>query len=142
MDPFLILASIDSREPVSVAAAYLFKMPVLGFILKTFQTIPVTRRQDVPTDQVCYGINLFTLLKKTNNVDSIERMSQVVSKQRGALVIFPEGISHNSSDIMEFKTGFARAAFMALERNPELKIHIVPVGLNYDAKNRFRRYVT
>ena len=59
-------------------------------------------------------------------------------REGNCVAIFPEGLSHDSSEILDFKTGFAQAAFSALTSNPELKIQIVAVGMNYDAKNRFR----
>jgi len=59
-------------------------------------------------------------------------------REGNCVAIFPEGLSHDHSEILDFKTGFAQAAFSALTSNPELKIQIVAVGMNYDAKNRFR----
>ena len=57
-----------------------------------------------------------------------------------ALCIFPEGISHSDGHLRELRTGAARIAldFLAEESAP---LTIVPVGLHYEAKEKFRSAV-
>jgi glycerol-3-phosphate O-acyltransferase/dihydroxyacetone phosphate acyltransferase len=77
---------------------------------------------------------------KANASAAIEAMGNKLATG-GCISIFPEGTSHNSTEILKLKTGFARAAFTAIKKRENDKnfcVHIVPVGLNYNAKNRFR----
>ena len=68
---------------------------------------------------------------------------KVVSKlaSGGAIGIFPEGGSHDRTDLLPLKVGVALIAYSALEQNG-LSVPIVPVGLNYFNGHRFRGRVT
>ncbi|KAL9645450.1 hypothetical protein ABK040_002647 [Willaertia magna] len=133
VDPLFIYTKVKKRKVRGVAAGYLFKLPLLGYFLRLLGTIPVIRQQDVTKDE--------EEQRKTNSQAAIDAMAKVLL-DGDALVIFPEGISHNNSDIQTVKTGFARAAFTALLSNENLPfVSVVPVGLNYDDKNRFRSNV-
>ena len=54
-----------------------------------------------------------------------------------AVGIFPEGGSHDRTDLLPLKVGVALIAYSALE-NDGLNIPIVPVGLNYFQRQKFR----
>ena len=54
-----------------------------------------------------------------------------------AIGIFPEGGSHDRTDLLPLKPGVAFIAYSALERD-HFNIPIVPVGLNYFRGHRFR----
>ncbi|GAN03179.1 glycerol-3-phosphate acyltransferase Sct1 [Mucor ambiguus] len=54
------------------------------------------------------------------------------------VTIFPEGGSHDRSEMLPLKAGFAVMALGAAAANPALDIKIVPVGLNYFHPDRFR----
>lgn len=51
--------------------------------------------------------------------------------QGGCIVIFPEGGSHDRSEMLPLKAGFAIMALGAMAENKNLKIKIVPVGKDY-----------
>mmetsp|Transcript_7800 Transcript_7800/g.11526 ORF Transcript_7800/g.11526 Transcript_7800/m.11526 type:complete len:483 (-) Transcript_7800:2034-3482(-) len=55
----------------------------------------------------------------------------------GTLGIFPEGGSHDRTDLLPLKVGVALIAYSALDKDG-LAIPIVPVGLNYFRAHRFR----
>lgn len=56
-----------------------------------------------------------------------------------ALCIFPEGISHDDPGMRAFRAGPAQIALDYVARDDDLGgLHIVPVGLVYDAKEHFR----
>jgi hypothetical protein len=57
------------------------------------------------------------------------------------IALFPEGMSHNERYRLPLKTGAARIVLEAEVRHGPLRIRIVPVGLNYEAKDRFRSRV-
>ena len=53
------------------------------------------------------------------------------------LGIFPEGGSHDNTDLLPLKVGVAAIAFGTLEKY-DVSVPIVPVGLNYFRGHRFR----
>jgi glycerol-3-phosphate O-acyltransferase/dihydroxyacetone phosphate acyltransferase len=55
----------------------------------------------------------------------------------GCIGIFPEGGSHDRTDLLPLKVGVALIAYSALEKDA-LNIPIVPVGLNYFQAHRWR----
>lgn len=59
----------------------------------------------------------------------------------GTLGIFPEGGSHDRTDLLPLKAGVAIIAYSALEKDG-LNVPIVPVGLNYFRAHRFRGKAT
>jgi glycerol-3-phosphate O-acyltransferase/dihydroxyacetone phosphate acyltransferase len=55
----------------------------------------------------------------------------------GTVGVFPEGGSHDRTDLLPLKVGLALIAYSALEQDG-LNIPIVPVGLNYFRAHRWR----
>ena len=51
--------------------------------------------------------------------------------------IFPEGGSHDRTDLLPLKVGVALIAYSALEKDG-INVPIVPVGLNYFKAHRWR----
>ena len=58
--------------------------------------------------------------------------------ERGAVGIFPEGGSHDRTEMLPLKAGFTIMALGALARHPELPLYIVPTGLYYFRAHAFR----
>ncbi|OSD01601.1 glycerol-3-phosphate O-acyltransferase [Trametes coccinea BRFM310] len=56
----------------------------------------------------------------------------------GAICIFPEGGSHDRTDLLPLKAGVSLMALGAMANNPDLRVKIVPVGLSYFHPHRFR----
>jgi len=56
----------------------------------------------------------------------------------GCIGIFPEGGSHDRSDLLPLKAGVAIMALGALAKNPECGVRIIPVGMNYFHAHKFR----
>ncbi|MDH5776819.1 MAG: lysophospholipid acyltransferase family protein, partial [Gammaproteobacteria bacterium] len=122
----VILQAITPRLIHPLARSGLFKNPVLWPILKLIQAVPVYRRQDKDANT-------------SQNKDSFSRCYDFF-KQGEILLIFPEGQSHSDPSLRPLKTGAARMALGALEANGETPL-IVPVGLNFSSKGRFRSTV-
>ncbi|KAI5475691.1 glycerol-3-phosphate O-acyltransferase / dihydroxyacetone phosphate acyltransferase [Pseudohyphozyma bogoriensis] len=59
-------------------------------------------------------------------------------KEGGCIGIFPEGGSHDRTDLLPLKAGVSIMALGALASNPDLKLRIVPVGLSYFHPHKFR----
>ncbi|MFM8914423.1 MAG: 1-acyl-sn-glycerol-3-phosphate acyltransferase, partial [Flammeovirgaceae bacterium] len=66
----------------------------------------------------------------TQNQETFEACARLLQQQE-ALVIFPEGNHGGARRLRPLSKGFTRVAFEALRANPNLPLHIVPVGLNY-----------
>lgn len=60
-----------------------------------------------------------------------EKCIHILNSQK-ALLIFPEGSHSIIRKVRPLSKGFTRIVFGAFEKHPNLKIQIVPVGLNYD----------
>lgn len=73
-------------------------------------------------------------------VDQSAMYSSVYQKlaQGGCIGIFPEGGSHDRTDLLPLKAGVSIMALGALSANPSLRLRIVPVGLSYFHPHRFR----
>ncbi len=126
LDPVLITAWCG-RIVHFAAKAPLFSAPILGWLLRTMGAVPIHRRQDKSS-------------KNQNNDDSFRDLEQVLLEGR-AMGIFPEGISHDESQLPPLKTGAARMALGALARENKLRVFLVPVGLVYFTRHRFRSSV-
>jgi len=125
LDPVLIGIAVD-RPVRYLAKASLFQVPLFGQILHAFGMVPVYRRGDDPA------------LVKRNLTSLAMAVEQL--KQGDAIGIFPEGKSHDAARVEEVKSGAARLAIQAV-RAGAVALKLVPLGLNYESKERFRSAV-
>ncbi|GAA6016576.1 hypothetical protein JCM10207_002847 [Rhodosporidiobolus poonsookiae] len=74
------------------------------------------------------------------HVDQSSMYSAVYQKltEGGSIGIFPEGGSHDRTDLLPLKAGVSIMALGAISANPDLKLSIVPVGLSYFHPHKFR----
>lgn len=56
----------------------------------------------------------------------------------GCIGIFPEGGSHDRTELLPLKAGLAIMALGSLAKNPDCGVSIVPVGMNYFNAHKFR----
>ncbi|KAI1158088.1 acyltransferase [Nemania serpens] len=59
-------------------------------------------------------------------------------KSGGCIGIFPEGGSHDRTELLPLKAGVAIMALGTLAENPDCGLQIVPVGMNYFHAHKFR----
>jgi len=78
----------------------------------------------------------FDILKRIDQKVVYEKVLEKLASG-GAIGIFPEGGSHDRTDLLPLKVGVALIAYSALEKDG-LNVPIVPVGLNYFRAHRFR----
>ncbi len=123
IDPIMVMASTD-RPVRFLAKEPLFRMPVIGWLLRSVKALPVYRASD-----------------GANTADNLETFRAVTeSMLQGELIcLFPEGISHDEPALQPLKTGAARMALTAeAARSFDLNVQIVPIGLHLREKGRFR----
>ncbi|PKI85969.1 hypothetical protein MVES_000088 [Malassezia vespertilionis] len=58
--------------------------------------------------------------------------------ENGCIGIFPEGGSHDRTDLLPLKAGVVVMALGAIANNPALNVKIVPVGMSYFHPHKFR----
>lgn len=134
IDPALLFETCP--RPVVFGARHgLFKVPMLGAILRATETVPIYRALDM-------GEDASEEARAAANEKSLDALSDAVVRGRFA-ALFPEGMSHDAPHLMALKTGVARLYYRACERKrPEDPTPVlVPVGLHYDEKRLFRSSV-
>jgi glycerol-3-phosphate O-acyltransferase/dihydroxyacetone phosphate acyltransferase len=120
VDGLVLMAGLR-RYPRFLGKSTLFKILPLAPFLRLAGVVPVHRASDGGT-----GGN-----------DETFRTCRELLGHRGILGIFPEGISHDEARLQPLRTGAARIALeAAAEQAPD--VVVVPVGLSYDEKARFR----
>ena len=123
VDPAMLLSGLG-RRPRLLAKSTLWRHPVVRPLLELGAAIPVFRRRDPGVDP-------------TKNQQTFARCHEVLAAG-GMIAIFPEGTSHNQPSLVPLKTGVSRIVLEAEERFGGLGVRVVPVGLTFDAKTRFR----
>lgn len=130
VDAAVLLAALPLR-PRFLAKSTLWSNPIVRPFLDLAAAIPVFRRQDPGVDT-------------SANVDMFAACHEVL-RAGGAIALFPEGTSHNEPALVPLKTGVSRIVLEAEDkyRTPSGRIEsrIVPVGLTFDDKGRFRSRV-
>lgn len=124
IDPALVFV-ITNRQVTFLAREPLFRVPVMGWLLKGLKALPVYRKQDHPG-----------LMEK--NEGTLDTAASALSSGL-AITIFPEGKSHSAPQLSEIKTGCARIALKVAKAGKAMRI--IPIGLTYEQKHRFKSRV-
>ncbi len=124
LDPPLI-GWVAQRPVHFFAKAPLFEAPVFGALLHALGMVPAYRGSDDPSQ---VRRNLETL-----------RAGAAWLVKGAAVGIFPEGKSHDLTRVEMIRSGAARLALQAVIDGAP--VTIVPLGLNYERKERFRSAV-
>lgn len=123
IDPALVFVAMP-RKISFLAKSTLFQMPVISFLLRTVEALPLYRRIDAGEDV-------------SKNQKTFE-VCRALLKKSGSIALFPEGVSHNSPKLLPAKTGAARIAIGTVSSGEPINVEIVPVGLYYTSKTTFR----
>lgn len=124
VDPGLVFV-LAQRHITFLAKAPLFSLPIVGWLIRGMGALPVYRKQDDPSQM-------------GKNAGTLDAAADALAQGR-CITIFPEGKSHSEPQLQELKTGAARIALMAAKKGA--RVRIVPLGLTYSEKNRFRSTV-
>src|SRR5436189_2337790 len=123
VDPVFLLC-LAPRSVSFLAKAPLFRMPVIGYLVRELDSLPVYRRQDEGQD-VSKNQETFIAARK-------------LLANGGTIGICPEGVSHDDPGLKPIKTGAARISLAAVSTGEVADLQIVPAGLYYTSKTSFR----
>ena len=159
IDPLLMVSAIPGQLTF-VAKHTLFKLPILGYLMRAAGAKPAYRKQDIesrpessvdtsePTpspkgregDPTPSTLTNGADMMRGGNQGLIESLSDCLGKGSWC-AIYPEGISHLFARPQKTKTGPARIMLLAIRKAREAGNplpSLVPVGLHYTDANRFR----
>jgi len=125
MDGWLLTAKCGRWPLHFLANAKLWNYRGLGPLLDASGAVPVYRREEHEGE--------------VDNQQAFDRVYEVI-QSRNCMGIFPEGVSHAESRLVKLKTGTARIALESATRGTE-DLTIIPCGLNYIHRHRFRSQV-
>jgi 1-acyl-sn-glycerol-3-phosphate acyltransferase len=125
MDGWLLIAKCQRWPLYFLANAKLWKYRLLVPILEATGAVPVYRREEHDGE--------------VDNRQAFEKVYEIIESGK-CMGIFPEGVSHAESQLVKLKTGTARIALSVAARG-NTNIRIVPCGLNYIHRHRFRSQV-
>jgi len=149
VDPAFLLC-LAPRRVSFLAKSPLFRMPILGYFVRALDCLPVYRHQDEGED-VSKNREMFVA-------------ARALLTRGGTIGICPEGVSHDEPRLRPIKTGAARIALGAVstvegngtavdlptappahaggsDKMPCAGLKIVPAGLYYTSKTKFRSAV-
>lgn len=122
IDP-LFIAINNPRINHFLVRAAVFKKPSVRKILSSLNLMPIYRIRDGKENM-------------HKNEAIFKQCCNILLKNQ-ALMIFAEGSHDCTRTVRTLKTGFLKIAFATLQQNPNLKIHIVPVGVTYQQVTNF-----
>jgi 1-acyl-sn-glycerol-3-phosphate acyltransferase len=125
VDPLLLFAFLPG-PPRFLAKSTLWQHPVIAPLVVVSDAIPVYRHQD--------GVDV------ARNMETFARARETLAGG-GTVALFPEGRSHSEPQPLPLKTGAARIALHALHEGRAAGLRIVPIGVVYEDKGRFRSRV-
>ncbi len=126
VDPMLVKGFLPYSSRF-LAKSTLWQDPLAKHLVRLAAAIPVHRQQD-PGSDTSKNVGAFAL-------------SHAVLAGGGVIALFPEGLSHGQPYLMPMKTGTARIVLGAEAERGPLGVGILPVGLNFEARDRFRSRV-
>ena len=125
----LVAARAVPRRLRFTAKATLFSNPVAAAFLRWVGVLPLRRA----SDEAARGATL----DPSRNEQSFAAVADALAKS-DAILIFPEGKSHDEPAMAPARTGAARMVIQARESRQVAGIRIVPIGLIFEQKDRPR----
>lgn len=122
IDPALLFGWLPVT-PRFLGKSTLWRIAPLVPLLRLAAVIPVYRKQDQAD--------------LSRNAETFARCHELLAAG-GAIALFPEGGSHAEPALLPLKTGAARIVLGAEGERGPLGLRVVPVGLVFDVRGRFR----
>jgi 1-acyl-sn-glycerol-3-phosphate acyltransferase len=123
----LIVGWVVPRRIAMTAKATLADNPLIALVFRILRVVPLRRVSDEARK-----LNGSPVDRSRNR----EAFSEIINLlgQSGAILIFPEGKSHNEFGLEPLKTGLARLALQARDEGGIKGIRILPLGLVFEDK--------
>lgn len=130
----LVVGTTVRRRLHLTAKATLFEHPLLAPLLRATGVVPLRRARDERT-AMHEGGRVAVL----RNADAFRFVTEALRRER-AVLVFPEGVSHDEPALAPLRTGAARMALAA--GDAEVRgVQVLPLGLVFEQKERPRSRV-
>jgi 1-acyl-sn-glycerol-3-phosphate acyltransferase len=123
----LLVCWVLPRRITMTAKATLLGNPLVAALFRILGVVPLRRVSD--ESKKADGVPF----DRSRNSAAFQDILGVL-ESRGAVLIFPEGKSHNASALEPLKTGLARLAIQARDDTAIAGVQILPIGLVFDDK--------
>jgi len=123
----LIVGWVVPRRIVMTAKATLLSNPLIALVFRVLGVVPLRRVSDEARESNGPQID------RSRNTGAFEEILNLLGKSR-AVLIFPEGKSHNEVGLEPLKTGLARLALQARDKRSIKGVTILPLGLVFEDK--------
>ena len=129
----LLVSTTLRRRVLITAKATLFEHPLLAPVLRAVGVVPLRRAKD---ERAAAPGGPVTAAR---NRESFRQVTDALVRG-GAVLVFPEGISHDQPALAPLKTGAARMALAAADAGAR-GVHVLPLGLIFERKEQPRSRV-
>lgn len=123
----LIVGWVVPRRIAMTAKATLTDNPLIAFLFRILHVVPLRRVSDEARNSSRLPID------RSRNREAFSEIVDLL-RRNGAVLIFPEGKSHNEFGLEPLKTGMARLALQARDEGAIKGIRILPLGLVFEDK--------
>ena len=123
----LIVGWLVPRRVTMTAKATLADNPLIAILFRMLHVVPLRRVSDEVMKQNGLPVD------RSRNTQAFAEIFKLLERN-GALLIFPEGKSHNETGLEPLKTGLARVALQARDECGIKDLRILPLGLVFEDK--------
>lgn len=132
----LLVGTALERRVLLTAKATLFEHPLLASLLRSIGVVPLRRAAD---ERAAAGPSTRGAVPAERNADAFQQVRQALAAG-GAVLVFPEGISHDQPALAPLRSGAARMALDASARGVA-GLRLLPLGLVFERKEQLRSRV-
>ncbi|MEA2760879.1 MAG: glycerol-3-phosphate O-acyltransferase / dihydroxyacetone phosphate acyltransferase [Gemmatimonadaceae bacterium] len=123
----LIVGWLVPRRVTMTAKATLADNPLIAILFRMLNVVSLRRASDEISERDGLPID------RSRNAQAFAEIFELLERD-GALLIFPEGKSHNEAGLEPLKTGLARVALQARDECGITGLRILPLGLVFEDK--------
>ncbi len=135
----MVIGHAFPRRVRFTAKSTIFANPLAAAFLRAVGVVPLRRASDEAVKEAGKEAP-HTEPSVDRNLASFEAVAQALA-DNGAIVIFPEGKSHDLPQLAPLRTGLARMTLQAYQQHGVRGVRIVPIGLLFEHKESPRSRV-